>query len=357
MRASPSSSRRSAGWTTTAQPEVWTSAPSCRTTPCCGSLRDRSRATMRSLRTATGRRSRPTSQPSWPGEPIDPDAACEAPRWRRRRAPTCSSARAWAGFLVPLTPDYLVRDLARDLALPVVVVASTGPRHDQPHPADARGGACRRARDLRRGPHALARGPSAMERSNRETIERLGFVGSRRCRSLDLTDPSVLAGASHASRLAARDEQPARCLAPARAAGTASSTAASTGIAATASSAASCASTRLAREPRISRSETTSPATTTNAGQQHRAAERVDERRPRLLRRRRQRARGRSRCRAATGRSRPVAATPTDAPTMRDICRTPEATPDFCTLTAFIAAVDIGDITRAIPKPHQDERG
>ena len=36
---------------------------------------------------------------------------------------------------------------------------------------------------------------------------------------------------------------------------------------------------------------------------------------------------------------------------MRDICRTPEATPAFCTLTAFIAAVDIGDITRAIPIP------
>jgi len=30
------------------------------------------------------------------------------------------------GFLVPLTPDYLVRDLARDLALPVVIVASAG---------------------------------------------------------------------------------------------------------------------------------------------------------------------------------------------------------------------------------------
>jgi hypothetical protein len=36
---------------------------------------------------------------------------------------------------------------------------------------------------------------------------------------------------------------------------------------------------------------------------------------------------------------------------MRDICRTPEATPDFITLTEFIAAVDIGDITRAIPIP------
>ena len=36
---------------------------------------------------------------------------------------------------------------------------------------------------------------------------------------------------------------------------------------------------------------------------------------------------------------------------MRDICRTPEATPAFWTLTAFIAAVDIGDITSAMPTP------
>jgi hypothetical protein len=47
----------------------------------------------------------------------------------------------------------------------------------------------------------------------------------------------------------------------------------------------------------------------------------------------------------------PVAATPTEAPIIRDICSTPEATPDFWTLTAFIAAVDIGDITSAIPSP------
>ncbi len=47
----------------------------------------------------------------------------------------------------------------------------------------------------------------------------------------------------------------------------------------------------------------------------------------------------------------PVAAMPTEAPIMRDICRIPEATPAFCALTAFIAAVDIGDITRAIPVP------
>ena len=30
------------------------------------------------------------------------------------------------GFLVPLTGDYLVRDFARELALPVVIVASPG---------------------------------------------------------------------------------------------------------------------------------------------------------------------------------------------------------------------------------------
>ena len=50
------------------------------------------------------------------------------------------------GFLVPLTADYLVRDLARDLGLPVVIAASPGPGDDQPHAADDRGGPRGRAR-------------------------------------------------------------------------------------------------------------------------------------------------------------------------------------------------------------------
>jgi len=50
-------------------------------------------------------------------------------------------------------------------------------------------------------------------------------------------------------------------------------------------------------------------------------------------------------------KSAPVTATPSEPPTMRPIDSTPDATPAFVTSTAFIAAVDIGDITRPIPSP------
>lgn len=59
------------------------------------------------------------------GEPIDPDllrgAALDATE-------DCDLliCEGVGGFLVPLTPRYLVRDLARDLAMPVVVVAAPG---------------------------------------------------------------------------------------------------------------------------------------------------------------------------------------------------------------------------------------
>ena len=35
-------------------------------------------------------------------------------------------AEGVGGLLVPLTPDYLVRDLARDLGLPLVIAARPG---------------------------------------------------------------------------------------------------------------------------------------------------------------------------------------------------------------------------------------
>ena len=50
-----------------------------------------------------------------------------------RRAAWCRSPR-----------DYLVRDLAVDLGLPLAIAAGAGPRDDQPHPADDRGRAGRR---------------------------------------------------------------------------------------------------------------------------------------------------------------------------------------------------------------------
>ena len=47
----------------------------------------------------------------------------------------------------------------------------------------------------------------------------------------------------------------------------------------------------------------------------------------------------------------PSTATPKVPPTIRDIESNPEASPAFALSTAFIAAVDMGDIVSAIPKP------
>ena len=52
-----------------------------------------------------------------------------------------------------------------------------------------------------------------------------------------------------------------------------------------------------------------------------------------------------------------MTATPRLPPTIRNIESTPEATPAFCTGTAFIAALVIGDIVIAIPMPSSDEPG
>ena len=59
------------------------------------------------------------------GEPIDPERL----RTTARAAGGAADflvAEGVGGFLVPLTADYLVRDLARDLGLPVVIAASPG---------------------------------------------------------------------------------------------------------------------------------------------------------------------------------------------------------------------------------------
>jgi dethiobiotin synthetase len=93
------------------------------------------------------------------------------------------------GFLVPLTDDYLVRDLARDLGLPVVIAAS--PRlgtinHTLLTIEAIRAAGLELAAAVLTPWPAL---PSSMERSNRETIARLGSVGVETLPLLDLTDP------------------------------------------------------------------------------------------------------------------------------------------------------------------------
>jgi dethiobiotin synthetase len=93
------------------------------------------------------------------------------------------------GFLVPLTPDYLVRDLARDLALPVVIVASPelGTINHTLLTLEAV-----RAAGLEVVAVVLTPWPAEPDepaRSNRETIRKLGAVEVETLPRLDLTKP------------------------------------------------------------------------------------------------------------------------------------------------------------------------
>lgn len=94
------------------------------------------------------------------------------------------------GFLVPLTADYLVRDFAVELGLPVVIAASPGLgtiNHTLLTLAAVRAaGLDARAVVLTPWP----REPGALERSNGETIARLGMVAVETLSELDLAAPA-----------------------------------------------------------------------------------------------------------------------------------------------------------------------
>ncbi len=94
------------------------------------------------------------------------------------------------GLLVPLSPSYLVRDLAVELGLPLVIVASPGLgtiNHTLLTIGAARGaGLDVAAIVLTPWPSQ----PSAVERSNRETIEALGRVEVETLPQIGLDDPS-----------------------------------------------------------------------------------------------------------------------------------------------------------------------
>ena len=71
---------------------------------------------------------------------------------------------------MPLTTDYLVRDLARDLGMPVTIAAPPGLgtiNHTLLTIEAVRGAGLRLGSGR---PHPLARGAIAMEARNRETI-------------------------------------------------------------------------------------------------------------------------------------------------------------------------------------------
>jgi dethiobiotin synthetase len=122
------------------------------------------------------------------GEAIDPD--------RLRGAALAATEHAHllicegvGGFLVPLTADYLVRDLARDLALPVVIVAAPGLgtiNHTLLTIESVRdAGLVVASVALTPWPAE----PSDMEHSNLETIERLGSVPVQTLPRLELSAP------------------------------------------------------------------------------------------------------------------------------------------------------------------------
>ncbi len=122
------------------------------------------------------------------GGPIDPD--------RVRAGATAAAANAdllvvegVGGFLVPLRSDYLIRDFAVDLGLPVVVVATPGLgtiNHTLLTVESVRAAGLEPVRVVL---NPWPSEPSEIERSNRETIANLGAIEVSTLSWLDLDDP------------------------------------------------------------------------------------------------------------------------------------------------------------------------
>jgi dethiobiotin synthetase len=123
------------------------------------------------------------------GEQIEPGALLSAARAAARGADAvvCEGV---GGLLVPLRPDYLIRDLALDLAMPLVIVAPPGLgtiNHTLlTIEAGRAGGLDPAAVVLTPWPDD----PGPIEASNRETIASLGAIEVETLPPLDLADPT-----------------------------------------------------------------------------------------------------------------------------------------------------------------------
>jgi dethiobiotin synthetase len=122
------------------------------------------------------------------GEPIDPDLL-RAAALAATEGSDVLICEGVGGFLVPLRSDYLVRDLARDLGLPVVIVASPGLgtiNHTLLTIEAVRHAGLEVDRVvLNPWPEV----PSRLELSNRDTISKLGAVEVEMLPHLDLGNP------------------------------------------------------------------------------------------------------------------------------------------------------------------------
>jgi len=134
--------------------------------------------------------------------PVSPHLAAElageAIQPARLRAAAATAAQAGdalvvegvGGFLVPLTTSYLIRDLAVEIGLAVVIAATPGlgTINHTLLTIEAVRGAGLDARAVVLTPWPAA--PGALERSNRATIARLGGIAVRTLPELDLGDPA-----------------------------------------------------------------------------------------------------------------------------------------------------------------------
>jgi dethiobiotin synthetase len=121
------------------------------------------------------------------GETIEPARLLDAARTDRLLV-----AEGVGGLMVPITSGYLVRDLAVDLGLPVVIAARTGlgTINHTLLTIDAARVAGLRVAGVTMTPWPAQ--PEAIEASNRATVERLGGV---RVSGLPPTEPGSLAQA------------------------------------------------------------------------------------------------------------------------------------------------------------------
>lgn len=124
------------------------------------------------------------------GEEIDPKRLCQAARTAAEGADAivCEGV---GGLLVPLTPTYLVRDLAADLGYPLVIVASSGLgtiNHTLLTLESARAAGLEVAAVVL---NPWPEHPTKIEHDNRKTIADLGDVRIETLPHLDLSDPSA----------------------------------------------------------------------------------------------------------------------------------------------------------------------